>query len=73
MRLLAVADVYEALTSERPYRPARSSEAALEIIRADVPDRLDPDAFAVLERLLAEEAGSEDARFAQAVLDRHDV
>jgi putative nucleotidyltransferase with HDIG domain len=69
-RLLAVADVYEALTSERPYRPARTSREALEIIRADVPERLDPEAFAVLERLLREEAGAEDAAFAQAVLDR---
>ena len=51
MRLLAIADVYEALTSERPYRPARSSEEALAIIRADVPERFDGQAFAVLERL----------------------
>ena len=72
-RLLALADVYEALTAERPYRPARSSWAALDIIRADVPDRLDPEGFAVLERLLGEDAGSEDATFAQTVLDRHDV
>jgi putative nucleotidyltransferase with HDIG domain len=55
-RLLAMADVYEALTSERPYRPARTSREALEIIRADVPERLDPEAFAVLERLLREDA-----------------
>src|SRR5690349_2937158 len=40
-RLLAVADVYEALTSARPYRSARSSQEALRIIRADVPERLD--------------------------------
>jgi putative nucleotidyltransferase with HDIG domain len=71
-RLLAMADVYEALTSERPYRPARSSREALDIIRADVPERLDPEAFAVLERLLGEDPGSEDAAFAQAVLDRED-
>ena len=45
MRLLALADVYEALTSERPYRRAMSSDEALAIIRADVPDRLDPEAF----------------------------
>ena len=37
MRLLAVADVYEALTSERPYRRAMRSDEALAIIRADVP------------------------------------
>jgi HD-GYP domain-containing protein (c-di-GMP phosphodiesterase class II) len=48
MRVLAVADVYEALTAERPYRPAWSSDRALEIIRLDVPQRLDHDAFAAL-------------------------
>jgi len=53
MRILAVADVYEALTSERPYRPARDSDRALEIMRAEVPARLDPAAFAALEDLLS--------------------
>ena len=36
MRLLAVADVYEALTSERPYRAAMRSEEAL---RSSAPRR----------------------------------
>ena len=53
MRALAVADVYDAMTSERPYRPARSSEYALEALRADVPHRLDSDAVLALETLLA--------------------
>lgn len=48
MRALAVADMYEALTAERPYRPAWSPDRALEIIHVDVPRRLDPDAFAAL-------------------------
>jgi HD-GYP domain-containing protein (c-di-GMP phosphodiesterase class II) len=55
MRVLAVADVYEAVTSERPYRPARSSDQALTILRADVPHRLDGDAFAALESRLGHE------------------
>ena len=53
MRALAVADVYDALTSERPYRPARSSEHALEVLRGEVPHRLDADAVLALEALLA--------------------
>ncbi len=76
MRLLAMADVYEALTSERPYRPALRSEEALAVIRADVPERLDREAFTVLDRLLAEDAGAwhspgerHDARRAEAVLN----
>jgi HD-GYP domain-containing protein (c-di-GMP phosphodiesterase class II) len=53
MRLLAVADVYEALTSRRPYRDALSSDDALAVIRAEVPERFDRESFALLERLLA--------------------
>ena len=51
MRLLAVADVYEALTSERPYRKAMSSGQALEIVRSEVPHRLDRAASAALQEL----------------------
>jgi HD-GYP domain-containing protein (c-di-GMP phosphodiesterase class II) len=54
MRVLAIADVFEALTAERPYRPAYTAEGALEVMRSDVPRRLDRDAFAALETLLAE-------------------
>jgi putative nucleotidyltransferase with HDIG domain len=59
MRVLAVADVYEALISERPYRPAHTPKRALEMIRADVPLRLDTDAFKALTALLDES----DTRF----------
>jgi HD-GYP domain-containing protein (c-di-GMP phosphodiesterase class II) len=52
MRVLAVADVYEALTAERPYRHALSEDAALEIIGRDVPSRLDVDAFGALETVI---------------------
>jgi HD-GYP domain-containing protein (c-di-GMP phosphodiesterase class II)/DNA invertase Pin-like site-specific DNA recombinase len=52
MRVLAVADVYEALTSARPYRPARTSELALELMSSDTPHRLDADAVLALETLL---------------------
>jgi HD-GYP domain-containing protein (c-di-GMP phosphodiesterase class II) len=75
MRLLAVADVYEALTSDRPYRPARSSDEALAIVRAEVPERLDREAFSALERLLEEGGelhaleGRVDEHRAEAVLN----
>jgi HD-GYP domain-containing protein (c-di-GMP phosphodiesterase class II) len=52
MRVLAVADVYEALTAERPYRHALAEEQALEIIRRDVPGRLDADAYEALEMVI---------------------
>jgi putative nucleotidyltransferase with HDIG domain len=41
MRVLAMADVYEALTADRPYRPRLAPEEALAIIDRDVPHRLD--------------------------------
>ena len=80
MRILAVADVYEALTSPRPYRPAMSSAEALEVIRPDVPHRLDRDAFTALEAVLGErlpdtpvaQAAVDDAIRAEAVLGRRD-
>jgi HD-GYP domain-containing protein (c-di-GMP phosphodiesterase class II) len=52
MRVLAVADVYEALTSERPHRAAHSPEHAVALMRLNVPFGLDPDAFAALERFI---------------------
>jgi HD-GYP domain-containing protein (c-di-GMP phosphodiesterase class II) len=80
MRLLAVADVYEALTSERPYRRAMTSEQALRIIRADAPHALDRDAADALAGLAhdpgappgltAREHPEEDAARVEAVLDR---
>jgi HD-GYP domain-containing protein (c-di-GMP phosphodiesterase class II) len=63
IRVLAIADVYEALVSDRPYRPAYTPEAALEVMRPDVPRGLDPDAFAALETLVRQR--SADPRFGQ--------
>jgi putative nucleotidyltransferase with HDIG domain len=44
MRVLAVADIYEALTADRPYRAPLSAEEALAIIDRDVPEKLDAEA-----------------------------
>jgi HD-GYP domain-containing protein (c-di-GMP phosphodiesterase class II) len=71
MRVLAVADVYEAVTSERPYRPAMSSGRALAIVREQAPGRLDGDAVAALAHLLEGRAMvRDDAVRAEAVLER---
>jgi HD-GYP domain-containing protein (c-di-GMP phosphodiesterase class II) len=48
-RVLAVADVYEALTADRPYRPALTEADAIDVIRLDTPARLDADAVDALE------------------------
>jgi len=52
MRVLAVADVYEALISDRPYRAAYSPRDALELMSADVPSSLDPEVFAALKSVI---------------------
>jgi HD-GYP domain-containing protein (c-di-GMP phosphodiesterase class II) len=57
MRVIAIADVYEALTAERPYRAAMSNDQALATMRVDVPRRLDADVFAALETLLVDGPG----------------
>ncbi len=41
-RILAVADVYDALTSERAYRPAWSSEEALSLLEREAGEAFDP-------------------------------
>ena len=57
MRVLAVADVYEALTAERPYRGPLAPEEALAIIDRDVPARLDADVREALEDHLYQVSG----------------
>lgn len=41
-RIIAIADTFDAITSTRPYRPARSDQEALEILDAEAGVRLDP-------------------------------
>ena len=52
MRALAVADVFEALTADRPYRGPLPIERALDIVSWEVPGRLDRDVFGALETYL---------------------
>jgi HD-GYP domain-containing protein (c-di-GMP phosphodiesterase class II) len=51
-RVLAVADVCEALSAVRPYRPALPREEVVRIMRAMVPTGLCPESFAALESSL---------------------
>jgi putative nucleotidyltransferase with HDIG domain len=51
-RILAVADVAEALSADRPYRPALPPDQVLTILRPEASRALDPDALTALEHVL---------------------
>jgi putative nucleotidyltransferase with HDIG domain len=51
-RIAAVADVFDALTSERPYRNPETTEKAVEILRSDAVEKLDPAVLDALDRVL---------------------
>jgi putative two-component system response regulator len=53
-RIVAVADVFDALTSNRPYRIARPEEEALTIMEATVSSHFDPRVHAAFLRSLPE-------------------
>lgn len=49
-RVVAVADTFDAVTSERPYRAAKSPPEALELLAAVAGTQLDPDAVRAFRR-----------------------
>lgn len=51
-RVVSVADVFDALTAERPYRKAMPVEQALAIMTEDVGKAFDPECFDALKRAL---------------------
>jgi putative two-component system response regulator len=53
-RIVALADAYDALCSERPYKPACSEAEAREIVGSEVGQHFDPEVHAAFERSLAE-------------------
>lgn len=54
-RIFAVVDVWDALTSDRPYRPAWSAEKALAYIREQTGKHFDPDVVKVFIELRSKE------------------
>jgi len=54
-RILAVADVFEAMTSHRPYRPAASVAQAVEYIQGNVGTKFDPAVVEAFLKVLGEE------------------
>jgi Response regulator containing a CheY-like receiver domain and an HD-GYP domain len=53
-RIFAVVDVYDALTSDRPYRAAWSQERALAYIREQAGRHFDPRVVEVFEQVITE-------------------
>ncbi len=49
-RIIAVADVYQALSEKRPYRESLPLEVVFSIMDRDIPHRLDADCLAALKR-----------------------
>lgn len=66
-RLLAVADVYDALVSSRPYRPGWSYEAALDTIRETSGSHFDPVMVETFLDVMAREG--DGARFALSLVE----
>ena len=52
-RIFAVADVYDALTSDRPYRKAWTKERTLEYIRAQSGHHFDPEVVEIFLKVIA--------------------
>ena len=55
-RVLTTADIFDALTADRPYRKAVSETRALEIMAGEVGTAIDPTCFAALRAALAKQS-----------------
>lgn len=49
-RIVTTADIFDALTADRPYRKAMQVSVALDLMARDVGTAIDPDCFAALQR-----------------------
>ncbi len=56
-RILAIADAYEAMTSDRPYRRARTAREAFAELRRDARGRLDPVLVGLFHDVVTERLG----------------
>jgi len=56
-RIIAIADAYDALTTERPYRKAMEGVEALEVMAGEGGTHFDPSLVEIFQRILTEENG----------------
>ena len=64
-RIVATADAYEAMTTDRPYQPARERAWALAELRRCAGTQFDPSVVEVLERVIKAETIRADGKLAQ--------
>jgi HD-GYP domain-containing protein (c-di-GMP phosphodiesterase class II) len=67
-RILAVADTFDALTSDRPYREGMSIARAREILAAGSGEQWDPAIVNALNRILDRDAVAHNVSFAQTTI-----
>lgn len=60
-RIVAVADAFDAITNDRPYRPARSAHVAVQVLREYAGRHYEPRLVDALERIVAANARYDDA------------
>jgi diguanylate cyclase (GGDEF)-like protein len=65
-RVLAVAETFDALTSERPHRPSLALDAAQAVIVAEADRQFDPQITGLLARVVAEQRDQWQVRIARA-------
>lgn len=71
-RLLAVAETFDALTSERPHRAGRSINQSLQVIQSEAGKQFDPQFVDLLQRVVSDQKQRWSARIrrARAELER---
>ena len=57
-RLLALVDVYDAVTTKRPYHPARNLPEVIEIIKSESGRHFDPDLVPIFINLIRQMNGN---------------
>ena len=56
VRMITIADIFDALTTDRPFQKARSTFAALNLMRSQVANDLDPDFFRIFVSMMGNPA-----------------
>ena len=67
VRILQIVDVYDALSTQRPYKPALSADAALNVMKNEVKKGWwDPEVLAAFEELIRTDEGKATPKFLAA-------